>query len=152
VGGVAGTVLGEHRVRVSGQLGPTVVIIDTARRALSGEHRVGVGGKLRHEHLHRQHPRFRKPARGERRRMGAGAIVVNGVLAVIVAMIPFRSFDIEITRRLSVSLFAAAGALLLSTLSLVGTGVSAGNMSYAAGVSEALWPLAIGAVSGLVSL
>lgn len=82
----------------------------------------------------------------------AGWLVVNTALAVTAAIIPFRSFNPETTRRLAISLFAAAGALLLSALSLVGTGVSAGNMAYAAAVSGALWPLAMSACSGLLSL
>jgi hypothetical protein len=49
--------------------------------------------------------------------------------------------DAKTTRRLSIALLAAAGALAFNAFQLVAAGVSAGNLEFAAGVSNALGPL-----------
>jgi hypothetical protein len=51
------------------------------------------------------------------------------------------SFDVQTTRRLAVGLLAVSGGLLFSTFDLIGVGISAGDMEYAAAVSRAVGPL-----------
>ncbi|MDN2565371.1 hypothetical protein N1F89_03985 [Aquibium sp. A9E412] len=60
--------------------------------------------------------------------------------------------DAANTRRLAIGLLTAAGALLFAALQLVGAGVSAGNLEYAAGVSRALSPLAASGLAGIIAL
>jgi hypothetical protein len=61
-------------------------------------------------------------------------------------------FDVATTRRLSIGLMGAAGALLFSALNLVGVGISVGDRDYATNISQSVTPLAIGATIGLVTL
>lgn len=63
-----------------------------------------------------------------------------------------NAFDIETTRRLSLGLLAASGALLFTALNLVGAGVSSDNIEFASRVSSSTWPLASSALASLIAL
>jgi hypothetical protein len=53
----------------------------------------------------------------------------------------FNVLDAKTTRRLSIALMAASGALAFNTFQLIAAGLSAGDKAYAEGVSGALGPL-----------
>ena len=61
-------------------------------------------------------------------------------------------FNVRTTRRLSIGLLAAAGALLFAALDLVGVGISANDKTYAAKISASVSPLAFSALAALIAL
>lgn len=61
-------------------------------------------------------------------------------------------FDVPTTRRLSLGLLGASGALLLAALNLVGSGISADDRAFVVEISRSITPLALSAATGLVSL
>ena len=63
-----------------------------------------------------------------------------------------NQLDIITTRRLSYSLLAGSGALLLAALQLVGAGVSSGNIVYSSKISESVIPLAGSTFMGFLAL
>ena len=61
-------------------------------------------------------------------------------------------FGVEASRRLMFGMLGASTALLFATYGLIGAGVSAPNLAYAARVSEAVSPLMYCAVSAVISI
>ena len=60
-----------------------------------------------------------------------------------------NSFDLETTRHLALSLLAASGAALFTALNLIAAAFGGGDRVYAAGISDAVWPLGLSAAFGL---
>lgn len=65
---------------------------------------------------------------------------------------PLNSFDAQTTRRLAIGLTSAAGALLITTLNLIGIAFSADKTAYAAEISESLSGLIVAVGIGLIAL
>ncbi|MBX9462816.1 MAG: hypothetical protein KL840_07555 [Aquamicrobium sp.] len=62
-----------------------------------------------------------------------------------------NSFDVGTTRRMSLGLLAALGAILFAALNLIAAGIAASNLAFAAQVSKAIWPLAYSSLFSLLA-